>query len=239
MTEIQAVRLSHHKAAQLGPLRTLGGLEVHENGDEIWLRVRETSEEIQTALKSLPAATAFRVLDDGQLCQWGNLVPHGFLPTGPWESLSRWMAIELPRASLSGRVVNRVPLELVRDSQPRDANLLLTSLEHWHDYGRTAPQVRLACLQFAVSVNNEVLIRGVPLPPIPGKQFVEERGIAIPCGWRWSPAVDVDVLVQAFSHSEHSLLLWREHGEMERITNDQFVRATRSAIRLSAEAANA
>lgn len=238
MTEIQAVRLPKDKAAQLGPLRTLGGLEVHETDKEIWLRVRETSEEIQTALKSLPAATAFRVLDDGQLCQWGNLVPHGFLPAGPWESLSQWMTVKLPSAALAGRLTNRIPLQLVRDSQPRDANLLLTSLNDWLAYGRTAPQVRLDRWQFAVSVENEVLIRGTPLPPIPGQQFIEEHGIAIPCGWHWSPAVDGEVLAQAFALSDCTLLLWRAEGSIERIAREQFVRATRSAIRLSAEAAH-
>ncbi len=198
MTEIQAVRIPREKSSHLGPLRTLGGVDIHEEGDEIWLRVVTTSEEIQTALKRLPAAIAYRVLDDGQLCRQGSLLPQGFLPDGPWESLPLWMQVDLPPSSLPGQIPERIPLKLVRDSQHRDANLLLTSMEQWLSYGNTAPQIRLDRWHFAVSFDREVLIRGVPLAPIRGKYFVLAGGIAVPCGWHWSPAVDVDVLARGF-----------------------------------------
>jgi hypothetical protein len=146
------------------------------------------------------------------------------------------MEVELPETALPGQFADPIPLRLIRDSQPRDANLLLTSMETWLSYGGTAEQVRLDRWQFAVSLNGESLIRGMPLPPIPGQRFVEESGIAVPCGWAWSPAVDGIILARVFSRSGQELVLCRADGRMERIAEDQFVRATRSAIRLSAEA---
>lgn len=235
MTPIQAVRIPLASRSQLGPLRTLRGLEVREDGDAIWLRVTEASDELQIALQSLPAATAYRVLEDGQLCRVGSRVPRGFLPEGPWQSLSRLFHVEQPHTVLPALICKRIPLQLARDAQPRDANILLTSFENWLAYGSTAPQIRLGRWHFAVSTNREVLVRGLPLPPIPGRQFVEEQGIAVPCGWRWSPAVDVDVLARAFSLSDRDMLLWRDDGRTEHIAADDFVRATRSAIRLSLE----
>lgn len=235
MTEIQALRFPREKSSQLGPLRTFGGLDIHEQEGQIWLRVTATSDEIQSALKRLPAATAYRVLDDGQLCRMGSLVPEGFLPDGPWERLPLWMQVELPQSSLPGQIPDRVPLKLVRAAQPRDANLLLTSMEQWLTYGSAAPQVRLDHWHFAVSSDREVLIRGVPLPPIPGKHLALANGIAVPCGWHWSPAVDGDVLARTFALAKGDMILWRDEGRIERIAENQFVRATRSAIRLSAE----
>ena len=236
MTKTLAVRLPRQKHSQLGPLRILAGLEVHEAGEGLWLRAIDPSEELKSALNGLPSGTAYHVSEDGQLCRLGSLVPHGYLPGGPWEPLSRWLAVELPRPALPGQISPRIPLELVRDSQFREANVLLTTIEHWLDYGSTAPQVRLDRWRFAVSTEREVLIRGVPLPALPGKHFVEENKIAVPCGWHWSPPIDGDVLAQFLSQPERCFLLWREDGRIERISEDQFVRATRSAIRRSAEA---
>ncbi len=239
MTEIQAVHIPRQRLSQLEPLRTLGGLEIHEDNQagDIWVRVTASSEAIESALTKLPAATAYRVLGDGQLCRLDRRVPQGFLPEGPWESLPKWMAVELPRASLPGRLSNGVPLRLIRHHQPREANLLLASMVDWLAYGSSAPQVRLDRWRFAVSADREVLIRGLPLPPIPGKRFVEERGIAVPSGWHWSPDIDAEVLARAFSPAEGTLMLWREEGRIEQIAAEDFVRATRSAIRISAEAA--
>ncbi len=194
MTEIQAVRIPRQKHAQLEPLRTLGGLEIHDDepAGEIWVRVTESTDAIQAALKGLPAATAYRVLEDGQLCRLDRRVPQGFIPEGPWENLAKWMDVELPRAALPGRLSHRVPLRLIRHHEPREANLLLATMADWLSYGSTAPQVRLDRWQFAVSADREVLIRGLPLPPIPGQRFVEDYGIAVPSGWHWSPDVDAD-----------------------------------------------
>lgn len=235
MTEYHAIRIPREKSSQLGPLRTLGGLEVHEAGEEIWLRAIAPSEEIQKALESLPSATAYRILEDGQLCRAGNRIPKGYLPEGLWKSLRLWMEVELPRTSLPGQIADRMSLTLVRDSQVREANLLLTTMQQWLTYGSTAPQVRLDRWHFAVSSSREVLIRGVPLAPIPGRHFVLDHGIAVPCGWRWSPAVDADVLARVFSVANGDVILWRDDGQIEKIVEQNIVRATRSAIRLSAK----
>ena len=205
----------------------------------------ESIRKIYLALSTVDIARIFYAgflhfwrVDDGQLCRLGSRLPQGFLPQGPWESLlSLWMLVELPPSSLPAQIVNRIPLKLVRNSQHRDANLLLTSMEQWLTYGSTAPQIRLDRWDFAVSLDREVLIRGVPLAPIPGKYFALAGGIAVPCGWHWSPAVDVDVLARTFCLAEGDLILWRDDGRIEQIAEHQFVRATRSAIRLSAEAA--
>jgi hypothetical protein len=231
-----AAQLPRQKRSQLGPLRIRPDLEIHDAGDELWLRAIHPSEELKSAFISLPSGTVYQVLDDGQLCRFGSLVPKGKLPSGPWERLSGWLAVELPRSALPGQISERLPLKLVRDNRPREANVLLTTMEPWLDYGSTAPQIRLDRWRFAVSTEGEVVIRGVPLPAIPGRRFVEANKIAVPCGWHWSPPVDGDVLAGVLSLSPEIFVLWREDARHERIFEDQFVRATRSAIRRSAEA---
>ena len=70
--------------------------------------------------------------------------------------------------ALPARLSDRIPMRLVADGSYREPNLLLTSLSLWTSYGVTAPQVRLDRWHFAVSAKEEVIVRGVPLPPLPG-----------------------------------------------------------------------
>jgi hypothetical protein len=234
MTEISAVRLAAKDASQLGPLRTLRGLEVCEEGDRIWLRTGASAEALQKALRGLPRAELFSVLAGDQLCRIDSNVPQGYLPQGPWSRLTSWLSLELPTAALPSRLQGRAALRLVPSQVVRDPNLLLTSLATWTDYGSQAPQVRLDRWHFAVSARGEVVVRGLPLPPLPGMRLIEDHGVAVPCGRHWAPAIDAEVLGPFFGLSRNDVLLWTANDRRERIASDQFVRATRSAIRNSA-----
>jgi len=60
-------------------------------------------------------------------------------------------------------------------------------------------------------------------------------GIVVAGGLEWSPDIDADVLAPLFDLSRNDMLLWIDAHRIEHIRAGQFVRATRSAIRNSAE----
>jgi len=237
MMPTHAARVLRAESQQLEPLRTAVGLEVCEADDAVWLRAAEPGEALLKSLQSIPSAELFSVLPDGQLCRAGALVPDGHLPLDGWQRLSTWMTVEAPVASMPGQLPGRVTLRLVADSQVREPNLLLTSVPTWLEYASSAPQVRLDRWHFAVSSGDEVLVRGLPLPPLPGRRLVEELGIAVPCGMHWSPAVDAALLVPLFKLKDGDLLLWQSDDRLERIPSDAFARATRTAVRQTARKA--
>jgi len=183
----------------------------------------------------LPGATRFSVFPDRQLLAAGTHVPHGYLPTGPWHPLAEWLGITLEPAGLAGKAGEKASVRLVRSSSPREANVLLVPLAVWRDYGVSAPQVRLERWSFAVNDSGEVVIRGTPLPPLPGQPFVERDGVAVPAGWDWAPPVDAAVLREVLGLAAGDLALLRPDGAWDRVPADAFVRAVRSAIRLSGE----
>jgi len=76
----------------------------------------------------------------------------------------------------------RVPFSLVRSTDERASELLLTEFAHWQQYAARASEIRLRAWEFAVSSAGRVLVRGVPLPPLPGRQFVVRGGVAVPAG---------------------------------------------------------
>ena len=68
-----------------------------------------------------------------------------------------------------------------------------------------------------------------------GRGFVEHLGIAVEAGWTWLPPVDHTVLAEILSLESGDLALIQTDGTWEHIRSGDFVRAARSAVRLSLE----
>ena len=232
MREGWVVQLSMADRDVLARVRDRPGLEVCRQEDVIWLRGTTTDESLDKLLRTLPGER-FEVRSDRQLVPFGCRVPKGYLPEGPWEALSRVISVELEPPAFGALACGKVSLRLVRGGPVREANLLVTPLESWASYAGTAPQVRLDQLTFAASATQDALIRGTPLPPLEGERFVEEKGIATPAGWAWRPSIDPEVLREVFRLEAGDVALFHVDGAWDHVRADDFVRATRSAIRLS------
>jgi MoxR-vWA-beta-propeller ternary system domain bpX2 len=236
MTGPWAVLLPQESLPALGPLRRVSGVTACERREGVWLQGPAADVELEAALRALPGGRRYTVLADGQLVAAGTRVPHGYLPEGPWLPLPEWFGVRLDPASLAGRPGPGILLQLVPSSKFREAAVLLTTLDAWSAYAGTAPQIRLDRWSFALSDAGEVIVRGTPLPPIRGLAFVESEGIAVPAGWTWTPLVDAAVLRDLLGLEPGDLALLRPDGPWDRLPADVFVRATRSAVRLTSAA---
>lgn len=217
----------------VGRLRLMAGVQILEDGDTLWLRGEELDDQQSRLLRSIPDAERFVVTTDGQLTNWNETVPCERLPAGDWQPLTHWLAVQLPTSAFAANVSRQIPLRLVRSEIPAEANWLRTTWSVWRDYATTAPQIRLNQWSFAVSDSQEVLIRGLPLPPIPGGRLVEQSGIALPAGLRFNPSLDSESIRQRLGVPENTLAVFRDEDQMEFVPESAFVRATRSAVRLT------
>jgi hypothetical protein len=242
MTTCWAVRLDATEVAALGRLRLHSGVQVLELAGHVWLQGSwpgdvQQAARLDRALRCLPGADRFDVLPGGRLRRREHLIPRGRLPEGRWQPLSDWLKIMLPSAALPGRVRHPVPLRLVRSQQMAEPGVLLLEAKTWCDYAAGAPGVRLRHWEFAVDAAQRAVVRGRPIPPLPGQAFVDYGGLAVPVGWTWAPAVDAPVLRRLFKLGPADLVLWQADNTWELIAGEQLVPATRWAARASAGAA--
>ena len=225
-----AICLLQDDAASLSSLRQSTGVEVAEAGDNIWIRGKPADESFDITLSSLPARVRFEWLASNALRRVDQRVPCGRLPDLRWQPLSNWLQVTLPSAALPGNEPKPTALQLVRSTDEREPELLLTSLDDLKRFVMQAAQVRLERLQFAAAANGRVLVRGKPLPPLPGRRFTLHQGVAVPAGFVWQPAVSAEVLARRFGVSGDALILWNEDGTVVRLHGEQFVPASRSAV---------
>lgn len=234
-----AVRLPAHSTGvdeqtlvALGQLRMIPEVFVLSEPAWIWLRGSSLNEQTSSLLRALPDAERYLVLPDDQLAHWGETIPRAKLLAGQWQPISKWLSVTLRTASFAPQVQACIPFQLVRSSVPVEANLLRTTWTTWRDYATTAPQIRLNQLSFAAS-KSEALIRGIPIPPIPGQLFIEAGGVAIPLGWRPERELDAKSIRDLLQVPEGTMALLLEDGSFESIPDHVFVRATRSATRMT------
>lgn len=230
-----AVSLPLEESESLRPLRRWADIETCTVGNTVWLRAGTLEEERWAYFRRLPGADRYAVLEDGQLLPVGRLVPRGQLPPGPWVSLAAWIRVEMPPVNDPTFVSDRITVRLERSAEEREAHWLKTTLTTWSSYATKAAQIRLARWMFVVDRQGDVIVRGTPLPPLPGELFVEQKGIAVPVGWRWAPAIAVDVLREALALSPGACAMWTPDNVCRIIAPDDWVAASRSAVRLTVE----
>ena len=231
-----AICLAREDATALAAVRLVTPIEVAETQTEVWLRGPPGDEALDAKLSALPARGRFELLALNQLRQTGQRVPSARLPNMRWQPLGGWLQVELPVAALPANEPGPIPLQLVRSADEQEPELLLTSLEEFTRFATQAAQVRLDRLLFAAAADGRVLVRGKPLPPLPGRRFVLHGVVAVAAGSTWIPAVSVEVLARHFCISGDALVLWNDDGTITRLHGEQFVPATRSAVRATGQA---
>jgi hypothetical protein len=228
------VRLSRSAASAVAStLRLRGGITGTFIDDELWLRGDVLDESLDRAIQRLAPIARYSLADDGDLVPLGNLLPQRKLPEARWLPLPSLLNADRPTAALPAGPPARVAVTVVRSADQRPAAMLRVSMPSWRAYAEAAPAARLARLRFAAAVN-QVLIAGEPLPPLEGTSLWERGGVAIPCGFALSPAVDPSTLRRALALNDDDVALFNDDGTWELVPAGAFVPARRSAVRLTA-----
>lgn len=230
------MQLTCQDLEQCGGLWQITGISAMRHNEFVWLKGTHTDSAVQRQLASLSSSGRFEVLPDGALRRPGERVPLGYLPAGEWYPLAKFFSVTLPPIVVPARTQIKVAIRLTPSTEIADPNLLITNLTDWAKYSEDAPFARLRRLKFAVSRDRKVLVHGSPLPPLPGIRGVVESGLAVPCGWRWSPHIEATVLAQAWKIQDGEVWLMWPGQSVERVLADQWVAASHSAIRQTEEA---
>ena len=229
-----AICIAREDAGSLAAIRLISGIEVGETVEAIWLRGQRGDETLEAKLSALPASARYEWLVTNRLRQINERVPSDTLPSVQWQRLDTWLQVEMPAAAIPADAPVPVPLRLTRSTVEQLPELLLARVDDLTRFA--AARVRLEPLQFAASLDGDALVRGRPLPPIPGRRFVIHGRVAVPVGFSWEPKVSVEVLGRRFGVSGDALIVWNENGTLTRLHSEQFVALSRSALRATRQA---
>jgi len=201
--------------------------------DDFWVRGPRLDPGQERACARIPWEERFDVIEENVLRHPGRHLPSGVLPSVSWSPLRELLRVRLPLSTSAARLPKRVEIELRSDEEMREPKLLEAATQDWLAFACRAPEIRLRPLSFAFDTTHRatVLIRGTPLPSIPGTQFAEEEGVATPAGYRIWPAVDASVARKSFGANDGELVVLRTDAGWSRVPRMAWIAATRAAVR--------
>ncbi|MEI6948298.1 hypothetical protein V9K67_13965 [Paraflavisolibacter sp. H34] len=227
LTEMVAV-LAAKDAPALGAVRSLPGLRAAAEGERVWLRGLPAAP--PPAVRALPLRGAWLLGEQGLLFPPGGHTPTGRLPEGTWQPLTDFLKVDLPVSGLPGQAEPHTTVQLVPSARFHEGAALLTDREGFRCWAEGAPQVRLQALRFTVS-EQQVLLLGTPLPPLPGKEYWQSGSVLLPCGYDFDPPLLARLLAARFNAGGDAYLLFDPDGSWERVPFDCFAPLSRSAAR--------
>jgi hypothetical protein len=236
------VILSETDRSALAAIRTLPKVQaaacvVADKTPQIFLRGILGAEKPPVEIQKLPIQQLF-ILKDNLLFPIGGMTPLSKLPDLKWQSLMDFLPIELPKSPFPAVVEATTPVRLVDSEDIQKSCALLTDFTEWANYVETAPDVRLNSLYFAVSKRGKVVILGDVLPPISGSMYWQDAQILLPCGKTFEWTITARLLTKKHNLEGKALLLFSEElgiDTPQRIDLQNFVKCTRSAVRLTQE----
>jgi hypothetical protein len=227
--------LAAAQRAVLGTVRDQPGLRAApDEAGQLWLRGLPATGPLPLALRQLPALASYEADAEGRLFPAGRPTPTGRLPLLAWLPLPAFAPLDIPTAALPGQRPAPIPVRLVPSAAPRPGAALLTTLAALESYAEAAPAVRLAGLRFAVSAQQQVLLVGAPLPPIPGQEYWRSAGLLLPAGFDFEVPLVAKLLASQLPSEATDTLLFFPDGQYEVIPNAQLHPVSRSAVRLTA-----
>ena len=247
MTFPWATSIPKTSASCLVSLKHFAGVRVAEVDDQIWISGEAASQaekiEIDACLKQISGATRFDRLADDQLIKSGSTLPTTRLPKlgeTAWSPLNEWLTFQLPPASLAGTISKAATIDFVRRSsshanESQEPSVLICHINEFVAWADQASKHRIRRLSFACNSTGTVIVRGIPLPSIHGKTFVEYDQIAVESGHSWTPTVSLNTLKKIFRVDDSQLVLCQAEQPIQTIQRDDFVAATRAGIRATGD----
>jgi len=215
----------------LGNIRTFPGLSVRDVDDIIY--VRGITDNPSIRIKKLPTLNTYTLSKSGELFPIGKSTPVAVLKDLEWIPLQEYIEVAPPVSALPGATDRKYSMALVPSDSERIGTAILTTLDNWKNYAESAPDIRLEKLSFAVSEHKKVVIMGTPLPALPGKEFWASERFLIPCGFDFEFPLLKELFQKKITQTNSGRILLSTDGHIEIIPDYNFVKATRSAIRLT------
>lgn len=219
----------------LATVRYYSNLKVSKDEGLIWVKDFTAYQLNTVEVKSLPFKQVY-VVRDNMLFAEGNNLPSRKAPVLMWTPIIRAIQITLPVTNsnffgLKGTVINR----LITSERERPSVALTCSFADLSQYAENGYESRLDKLEWVILDNGNVLIKGIPLLPIPGSTYWLEHNFLIPTGYEFEFDSLNQITDRKINPSAEYWIMWHTDNSFSRIEKAKFRQLSLSSVRGSAK----
>lgn len=225
-------RIPRGRMEQLKAIRHWRGVKMAMQDKYVWLKGFSGKDLQDVALRSLYGLELFEQKGDYLYYLEAHLA-EAKAPHLLWTPIEKGLPVEkpLPNPNYFG-LSSQITIQLQATEQEKSPFGVLTSMEQLADYLVGASSVRLKSLDWTILNQQQALILGTPLLPIPGQTFWRLHQHLIPTGWHFNyPSLAKSLQAQTASNGQW--MLWHKDASYTLIEQQATMPLRRSSFRLS------
>jgi hypothetical protein len=224
----------------LAAVRCVPDVTVAIVGERAWLRWPPGHVAVLHCVAAIAGVELFQPRNELWYRPRHHLPAFGLPLHAPSQSLSQMLVPAPVQPELVPEpALQPVTISLVREERPRTATALWCSLSALRKWADRVPTDELSAVH-AARCDDEVLLLGRRLPPLPGAQRLWGERLLIPLGYRPEPALPESALLEALQVSPEELAVCRtalptrpDGPHFEIVPRTALQPLTRSAVRLA------
>ena len=217
----------------LRPIRHWPHLAMSVVDGVVWVKGLRPEDLENGLLRSIPFARLF-YLREGNLYPPGGLMPLKQLPAGlAWRPFSKSLPLRFPSFNHNYfGIGERLPVRLVASASEQPAAALLVPVDMLRRYALTASAIRFRPLQWVV-LENEALVFGAPLLPLPGVVFWQLGVHLLPAGYRFEFPALAEAIGRRLCPTSGDRLFWEPDGSCLVLGDEAIIPLSTGSIRMT------
>lgn len=229
------LQVDRSRIQDLESLRDWAYVEAAVGNDTIWVTGLSRRLIESVAIQSLPFKQLYSC-KGGWLYPLHHLLPEREQPVLNWQPISHILEITMPvfNHNYFG-VEQHIEINLIPSEISRKATMMHTSVEAAREYIESAPEVRLRNISWLWLNEQDLLLSGVPLLPLPGEVFWRNQNHLIPSGYQFELPVLSEALSKRLDPSQQDWLIWQKDSSYVRVAKSAFIPLTISSFRKTLE----
>lgn len=229
---VYLARIPRQQTEQLKGIRHWKGIKIALQEKYVWLKGFSANDLQKVALRSLYGLELFEQKGN-LLYQLGAHLAAAKAPHLLWTPIEKGLPVEkpLPNPNYFG-IDQKVNIRLQTSQAEQEPFALLTSVAQVGQYLLGASSIRLKNLQWTILNEDQALIIGTPLLPIPGQTFWKLQQHLLPTGWHFNyPSLAPHL--QAQNNPAGLWMLWHQDASYTLIGKRMLVPLRLSSYRLT------
>lgn len=216
------LQIDSSRIQDIAPLRNSPQLMAAVEKDQIWVSNLSKNQVESIEVKSLPFKRIYSCTS-GKLYPLGSLLPERNLPVLNWQPITRVLRINSPAFNHNFfGIEERIQMSLVSTEESQEATMMRTNVAVASDYIQVAPEIRLRGISWILLNEEEVLLSGTPMLPIPGEVFWRNQDHLIPCGYTFELPVLSGALGRFLNPSNQDWIIWNKDTSYFKVAKSAF-----------------
>ncbi len=228
---IYLLRVRREEEGFLAPIRKWEDLKLAREGEWIWVKGFDAHQLARPEVQCIPNEEIFYGKEE-KLFPLRSLLPKGRIPQLLWTPIQKALPVQVAQFNHNYfGVAEGIGIQLKQEEVERSAVAMQVGLATLGLFLESCAEVRLQNLRWTLVGDENALLIGEPLLPLPGTAYWQTKTMFFPLGYHLALSFLSEILREKLDPNPSNLIFWTQTGSYLSIAPEQFRPLTLSSFR--------